>query len=213
MNGAILPSGMTTGHRDGEAQVRVSAALVVGLSVVHLVMAYYVRSLPDAVFDLVEPFAGQEPALMMVSLTPALPLALVVLRWAHERLLGWIACLVVAATALLPYVRGVVDRRLVEAGDAHAAASWADWSGWGLLVLLPVGAALGWGISRRRDTRWWPGLLVAAAVAGLFRSLDLDAFPDDAGLRAGYLALVYHVVPALLAGLTCWRLDTQRPPA
>ena len=58
-------------------------------------MAYYVFSLSDAIFDLVIRLSGQELARMMVTLAPAVPLALVVLFWARDRTLGWIACLVV----------------------------------------------------------------------------------------------------------------------
>ena len=106
---------------DARAEVRTSAALATGLVVVHLVMAYYVFSLSDAIFDLVIRLSGQELAEMMVTLAPAVPLALVVLFWARDRTLGWIACLVVVATALLPYVRNVVVERLYEAGELDAA--------------------------------------------------------------------------------------------
>ena len=132
---------------DARAEVRTSAALAAGLVVVHLVMAYYVFSLSDAIFDLVIRLSGEQLARMMVTLAPAVPLALVVLFWARDRTLGWIACLVVVATALLPYVRNVVVERLYEAGDMSAVDTWAEWSGWVLVVLLPVGAALGWGIA------------------------------------------------------------------
>ena len=57
---------------------------------------------------------------MLVTLAPAVPLALVVLFWARDRTLGWIACLVVVGTALLPYVRNVVVERLYDAGDMGA---------------------------------------------------------------------------------------------
>ena len=54
---------------------------------------------------------------------------------------------------------------------------------------------------------------MAGLVAALFRLIDLDAFADDAGLRAMYLALVYHVVPAVLAGLACWWLEVRHRDA
>jgi hypothetical protein len=195
---------------DARAEIRTSAALTTGLVVVHLVMAYYVFSLSDAIFDLVIRLSGQELARMMVTLAPAVPLALVVLFWARDRTLGWIACLVVVATALLPYVRNVVVERLYEAGDMSAVDTWAEWSGWVLVVLLPIGAALGWGIARRRGTSWWPGLLVGGAVAALAYWLDIDPpFGDDGQLRAMTLAFVYHVVPVVLGCLACWWLEVR----
>jgi hypothetical protein len=194
---------------DARAEVRTSAALATGLVVVHLVMAYYVFSLSDAIFDLVIRLSGQELARMMVTLAPAVPLAVVVLFWARDRTLGWIACLVVVATALLPYVRSVVVERLYDAGDMSAVDTWAEWSGWVLVVLLPVGAALGWGIARRRGTSWWPGVLVGGAVAALLDLFDLGLFANDTGLRAMTLAFVFHVVPIVLACLACWWLEVR----
>jgi len=205
---------MTMAGTDVEtrAEVRTSAALAAGLVVVHLVMAYYVFSLSDAIFDLVIRLSGQQLARMMVTLAPAVPLALVVLFWARDRTLGWIACLVVVATALLPYVRNVVVERLYEAGDMGAVDTWAEWSGWVLVVLLPVGAALGWGIARRRGTSWWPGVLVGGAVAALLDLFDLGWFTHDAGLQAMTLAFVYHVVPVVLGCLACWWLEVRQRP-
>jgi len=197
---------------DARAEVRTSAALAAGLVVVHLVMAYYVFSLSDAIFDLVIRLSGQQLARMMVTLAPAVPLALVVLFWARDRTLGWIACLVVVATALLPYVRNVVVERLYDAGDMGAVDTWAKWSGWVLVVLLPIGAALGWGIARRRGTSWWPGVLVGGAVAALFDLFDLGWFANDPGLQAMSLAFVYHVVPVVLGCLACWWLEVRQRP-
>jgi hypothetical protein len=197
---------------DVRAEVRTSAALATGLVVVHLVMAYYVFSLSDAIFDLVIRLSGQELAEMMVTLAPAVPLALVVLFWARDRTLGWIACLVVVATALLPYVRNVVVERLYEAGELDAAVTWTDWSGWVLVVLLPVGATLGWAIARRRGTSWWPGVLAGGAVAALLDLFDLGWFADDPGLQAMSLAFVYHVVPVVLGCLACWWLEVRQRP-
>ena len=54
---------------------------------------------------------------MIVIVLPAVPLAIVVLFWARDRTLGSIACLVVVATGLLPYVRNAIDERLFDAGD------------------------------------------------------------------------------------------------
>jgi hypothetical protein len=195
---------------DARAEVRTSAALATGLVVVHLVMAYYVYSLSDAIFDLVIRLSGQELARMLVTLAPAVPLALVVLFWARDRTLGWIACLVVVATALLPYGRNVVVERLYDAGELDAATTWTDWSGWVLVVLLPVGAALGWGIARRRGSSWWPGLLVGGVVAALAYWLDIDPlFGDDGQRWVMTLAFVYHVVPVVLGCLACWWLEVR----
>ena len=81
-------------------------------------------------------------------------------------------------------MRNVVVERLYEAGDMGAVDTWAEWSGWVLVVLLPVGAALGWGIARRRGTSWWPGVLVGGAVAALLDLFDLGWFANDPGLQA-----------------------------
>ena len=110
--------------------------------------------------------------------------------------------------ATLGYLRGVVVEHLLDTGDQDAALRFLDWSTWTLTSLLPLGAALCWGIARRHGTGWWPGLLVAAVVASLFRWLDLDAFADS-NLRFAFAALVYHVVPAILAGLACWWIDVR----
>ena len=49
-------------------------------------------------------------------------------------------------------------------------------------------------------------------VASCFRWLDLDAF-GDSDLRFAFAALVYHVVPAVLAGLACWWIDAREAGA
>ena len=193
---------------DDHADLRTSVVLVSLVVVAHLVMAYFVSAINDDLFDLLIDLSGTQLALMIVSVVPTVPLALVVLFWARDRYLGSIACLVVTATGLLPYVAGVVDQRLYEAGDLDALADWIEWSGWLLAGLLPVGAALAWGIARRRGGSWWSGLVVAAVLGVMFRWLDLNPF-DSSGLRRPVLAFVYHVVPAVLAGLTCWWLDER----
>ena len=207
------PSTVATGARTGSRELPVSVALVTGVAVAHLVMAYFVSTLPDAEFDLVNRLTGQELAELVVNLIPLVPLGLVVFFWARTRSLGWTAMSVVACLGLATYLRGVVVRTLLNDGRLQAALNFVDASTWVITVLLPVGAALAWGIARRRGEGWWPGLIVAGLVASLFRLMDLDAFADDAGLRAMYLALVYHVVPAVLAGLACWWLEVRHRDA
>ena len=207
------PSTVATGARTGSRELLVSVALVTGVAVAHLVMAYFVSTLPDAEFDLVNRLTGQELAELVVNLIPLVPLGLVVFFWARTRSLGWTAMSVVACLGLATYLRGVVVRTLLDDGRLQAALNFVDASTWVITVLLPVGAALAWGIARRRGEGWWPGLIVAGLVAALFRLMDLDAFADDAGLRAMYLALVYHVVPAVLAGLACWWLEVRHRDA
>jgi hypothetical protein len=184
MTGAAETSATT---RSRHAELRMSAFLVTAVAVVHLVMAYFVDSISSTIIDLVEPLLGLEAARLTVSLTAWLPLALVVLPWARTRPLGWVACGVMAGVATLSYL---------------------EWSTWALTSLIPLGAALAWSIARRRGSGWWPGLLVAAVVASLFRWLDIDAFADS-DLRFAFAALVYHVVPAVLAGLACWWIDVR----
>jgi hypothetical protein len=196
---------------DARAEVRTSAAIATGLVVVHLVMAYYVYSLADAIFDLVIRLSGKELARMLVALAPAAPLALVVLLWARDRALGTIACLVVVGTALLPYVRNVVAEGMYDAGNLTGVTRWLDWSGWAVVVLLPIGAALGWGIARRRGPAWWPGLLLGGAAGALAYWLDINpVFDNDGQLRAMTLAFVYHVVPVVLGCLACWWLEVRQ---
>jgi hypothetical protein len=175
---------------DGGSSVAVSSALVAGLALVHLGMAYSFTTLPDLVHDLVEPLAGDSVAGLVVDVLPLLPLALVVLGVARTLLRGCLACAIVIAVALV----------------AHAA------TGWFVTALLAFGAALAWGVARRHGI-WWPaGLVVAPVVALLFRAWDLHVF-DDVAFRASLLAFVLHVVPAVLAGLACWALEwrEQRP--
>ena len=198
----------TTGAPARDVQLRTSVALVAALAVVHLVMAYYVDSISHAVLDLVHPLLGVEAARFAVGLTAWAPLIVVVLLWARERHLGRVAGLVMVGFATVSYLRGVVLERFLDAGDPDATARYLDWSTWTLTALLPLGAALGWSVARRRGAGWWPGLLVATVVAVLFRWLDLDAF-DDSNLRFAFAALVYHVVPAVLAGLACWWIDAR----
>jgi hypothetical protein len=168
------------------AGVGVSAVLVAGLTLVHLGMAYSISTLPDFIYDLVEPLAGDSKARLVVDVFPSLPLALVVLGVGLTVLRGSFACAVVVAAALL----------------AHAASSL--WLSGALLVL---GAAAAWGIARRHGWWWVAGLVVAPLVAQLFRWLDLDTFSDNPDLRASFLAFVLHVVPAVAAGLVCWALE------
>jgi hypothetical protein len=198
----------TTGVRSRGHELRVSVVLVVAVALVHLVMAYYVDSITGAVIDAVDPLLGQEAARLTVSLTAWVPLALAVLLWTRARHLAWVAVAVMAGFATLSYLRGLVVERLLDAGDQDAALSFLDWSTWTLTALIPLGAALGWGIARRRGTGWWPGLLLAAVVASMFRWLEIDAFANS-NLRFAFAALVYHVVPAVLAGLACWWIDVR----
>ena len=171
---------------DGQSTLVVSIVLVVGLTIVHLAMAYSIATLPDLVYDLVEPLAGDSTALLVVDLLPALPLALVVLAVGRTVLRGCLAFAIVLAAAVL----------------AHAASS-RELSA----AILVFGAAAAWGVARGRGT-WWPaGLVVAPLVSQLFRWLDLDTFRGDPDLRASFLAFVLHVVPAVAAGLVCWWLE------
>src|SRR4051812_44107024 len=93
---------------DGGSSVAVASALVVGLTLVHLGMAYSLTTLPDLVPDLVEPLAGGSVAGLVVDLLPLLPLALVVLGVARTMLRGCLACAIVIAVALV----------------SHAASGW-----------------------------------------------------------------------------------------
>ncbi|MEO6512742.1 MAG: hypothetical protein ABIO16_17215, partial [Nocardioides sp.] len=99
----------------------VSAALVAGLVVVHLAMAYATSTLPGFVYDLVEPLAGDSTALLVVDLMPMLPLALVVLGVALTLPRGVVACAIVIAAALV----------------GHALVG-----SWGVAPVLTFGAAL-----------------------------------------------------------------------
>ena len=134
-------------RHDGGSSLAVSSALVAGLALVHLGMAYSFITLPDLVHDLVEPISSDSVASLVEDLLPLLPLALVVLGVARTLLRGCLACALVIALALV----------------THAA------SGWIVTALLAFGAALAWGVARRHGT-WWPaGLVVAPVVALLFR--------------------------------------------
>lgn len=192
-----------------EPQFPVSVVLVAGLALVHLVMAASRGSVSTAVVNLVEPWFGAEPALLAATMTPWLPLVVVLFIWTHEQRLGLLAATVGLAVATLPYLRGVVEEQLLEAGDQERASRFLDWSGWLLTALIPLGVALAWSIARRHRSRWWPGLVVAAAIAVLFRWLDLDTFQGDPPLRRAFAAFEYHVVPAVLAGLACWWLEVR----
>ena len=123
---------------------------------------------------------------MIVIVLPAIPLAVAVLSWARDRILGSIACLVVVATGLVPYVRNTIDVRLVEAGKLNEMQTYVEWSNWTLVVVLPVGAALGWGIARRRGSSWWPGLLVAGLSAAILYWLDLELVRQRLGAAVGH---------------------------
>ncbi len=164
----------------------VSAALVAGLVVVHLAMAYSISTLPDLVYDLVEPLAGDSTALLVVDMLPVLPLALVVLGVARTLPRGVLACLIVLASGLLGH-------ELV--------------GSWGVASVLTLGAALAWGVARRYGRWWWAGLVLAPALALLVRWVDPNPFLDHVAVWASFRALVLHVVPAVLAGLACWALE------
>ncbi len=192
-----------------EPQLPVSIILVAGLALVHVVMAASLDSVSTAVIDLIEPWAGLEPARLVASVTPWVPLVVVLFIWTREQRQGLLASAVALAFATLAYLRGVVAEQLLDSGDEDAALGFLDWTNWALTALIPMGVALAWGIARRRGSRWWPGLAVAAGVAVLFRGLDLDPFPDDAELRQAFGAFVYHVVPSVLGGLACWWLDSR----
>jgi hypothetical protein len=192
-----------------ESELPVSIILVAGLALVHVVMAASLDSVSTAVINLVEPWFGAEPARLAATMTPWIPLVVVLFIWTHEQRLGLVAAAVALAFATLPYLRGVVVEQLVESGDEDRALTFLDWSNWVLTALLPLGVALAWGIARRNGSHWWPGLAVAALVAVVFRLLDLDLFQDDPALRQAFAAMVYHVIPAVLAGLACWALEIR----
>jgi hypothetical protein len=164
----------------------VSAALVAGLVVVHLAMAYSISTLPDLVHDLVEPLAGDSTALLVVDLLPLLPLALVVLGVARTLPRGVLACAIVLAAALL----------------GHALVG-----SWGVAPLLTFGAALAWGVARRDGLWWYAGLVLAPALALLVRWIDPNPFLDHVAVWASFRAFFLHVVPGVVAGLACWALD------
>ena len=158
-------TGATETHasaRSRDVQVRVSAALVTGAGRRAPGDGRYVDSISGAIIDLVEPVVGIEPALLAVGLMPWVPLA-------RGAVLGPGAHLGVLAA---PVALGDRDRSSTCVASCSSAC-WTPATGSaatdsstgppGLLtVTAPVGAALAWGIARRRGTRWWPGLLVAA---------------------------------------------------
>jgi len=209
MTGTTQPSAdqPSADTRTGDTQLRTSVVLVGALVVTHLVMGFYVDTISRAVKDAVEPLLGAEPALLAVGLTAWAPLAVVVLVWGRPRDRAVLAALVAAGFATLGYLRGVVVDRLTDSGDQGDALTFLDWSTWVLTSLIPVGAALVWSIARRHGTGWWPGLLAAAVLASAFRGLEIDAFEDN--LRPAFAALVYHVIPALAAGLACWWIEVR----
>jgi len=188
-------------------EVWTSVVLVAGLSVLHLAMAASLSSLPDAVYDLVIRLGSARLATFAVVALPWLPLALVLLWWARTRDLAWLACSAVIAVVLLLYLRGLIAEHLTSRSDFLTI------TGWLFTALLPTAAALAWGIARRHGSRWWPGLLVAAALALIFRLLHTTGPLADLALSPSALALVFHVVPAVAAGLTCWWLETRDGPA
>jgi hypothetical protein len=189
-------------------RLSVSVAVVAAVALAHLVTAFFVDPITSSIIDVVDPLLGAEVAKLAVSLAAWAPLALAALLCARTSDRGWAAALVVVGVATLSYLRGFVAERLLHAGEIDAAVRFFDWSTWVLTCLLPLGAALAWSIARRRGSGWWPGLLVAAALAASFRWLDLTAF-GDSDLRFAFAAMVYHVVPAVLAGLVCWWLDSR----
>jgi hypothetical protein len=197
---------------DDPWDVWISVALVVGLAIVHLLMALEVSTLPDAVFDRLDGIVGRRGAVLVVNLLPAVPLALVVLFWARSRRLGVIAALVAVGSCLPAYMTFVVFERMLESGDWDAANRMLSVTKWVLVALLPTLAALAWGIARRRGRAWVPGVLVAAAVAVPLRFVDIDGAVTVATAAMIY-AFVLHVVPAVLGGLTCWWLEWRQTPA
>lgn len=192
-----------------EPQLGVSIVLVAGLALVHLMMAASLGSVFTVVENLVEPWFGAEPARLAATMTPWLPLVVVLFIWTRDQRLGLLAAAVALAFATLPYLRGAFLEQLLESGDHERALRFQDWSKWLLTAVIPLAVALAWSIARREGSRWWPGLIVAALVAVLFRWLDLDPFQGEPPMRRAFAAFVYHVVPAALAGLACWWIDVR----
>jgi hypothetical protein len=196
---------------DERRELGISVALVTALAVVHLALAYFISSLPAAIFDTLDRQAGQPLSRLMVDAVPWVPLALVVLYWARSRRLAWIAWAVMGGAVLLEYFRGVAVRRLLDNGEIDAALDVLDTTGWVMTAVMPVVAALAWGLARRLGPGWWPGLLVAALLALLLREFEVTG-PTGApvAVQAMVLALLYQVIPAVLGGLACWWLEIRR---
>ncbi len=97
-----------------EPQLPVSIILVAGLALVHVVMAASLDSVSTAVIDLIEPWAGLEPARLVASVTPWVPLVVVLFIWTREQRQGLLASAVALAFATLAYLRGVVAAQLLD---------------------------------------------------------------------------------------------------
>ena len=101
---------------------------------------------------------------------------------------------------------------MVESGDVDAADRMVTITQWALIVLLPILAALAWGVARRRGRAWVPGVLVAGALAVPLRYVDVDGVVSIA-IASMIYAFVLHVVPVVLGGLACWWLELRQRPA
>lgn len=196
---------------DASTDVAVSIVVVAGLAFIHLLQAYSVQSLPSTVFRHVKAVAGTQAGDLAVAVLPFVALAVVVALYALRVLRGLLAATVVLGMGVLIYLRDLLGRHLLAGGHAHAQSLLADWTLWIFTALVPLAAALGWGIARRRGLRWWPGL-APALLAVAFRWLGLGDLGGSTATHALALAAVLHVVPAVLAGLLCWALDLRNPP-
>jgi hypothetical protein len=65
--------------------------LVAGLALVQVVMSASMDSVATSVINLVEPLFGVEPARLAATMTPWLPLAVVLFFWTREQRLGLLA--------------------------------------------------------------------------------------------------------------------------
>lgn len=115
---------------------------------------------------------------------------------------------------------GLVDWALLE-GLQHWASSTDDIDRlvstyeWALVLTVPTGLALAWGLARRSGKVWAVGLLVAPVLSAARLALHQRWSPyadwqlEHASFWARELG---YLSPAILAGLTCWWLEAAAPP-
>jgi len=152
----------------------------------------------------------------LVQAGPYLLLALVLIGWgidAGRRLLGALAAVATGVVAWgVPYA---YQKLVYEQGNSSVRL--IELYFWLMVLLLPTGLALAWGLARRTGRLWAAGVLVAPALSAVHYELqhhNPDFLSWEFHHQTWWFNDAEFLTPVVLACLLCWALEhlERNPP-